>query len=258
MAFVVVNKLNRYKSGVDIVSQVALLVVTHAPEGKNIELFKKLQKDLEKIYGELFITISDLSSPELVNAMEKSRFNVKIIPKKGAAQARREVVEFGLTGESQHFHYCDFDRLLTWSKYHLDELRNLVSNMTNTDYLILGRTERAMNTHPLEWIETEKITNKICSLELGKEVDITAGSCSFSRECANYINNFSKEKMTDAEWPMIIHRIAKMNVEYAQVEGLEYHEDTNGLTRIISDSEKWLGRLQLSLIISESALKVGK
>ena len=64
--------------------------------------------------------------------------------------------------------------------------------------------------------------------------------------------------MTDAEWAMIIHRIAKLNVDYAQVEGLEYHEDTNGITRIISDSEKWLGRLQLSLIISQTALKIGK
>jgi hypothetical protein len=240
------------------VSQVALLAVTHDPKGKNIELIKQLQKDIEEIYGELYITISDLSSAELIKEMESSQFKVKIIPKKGAAQARREVVKFGLTGQSQYFHYCDFDRLLTWSKNHLTELKYLVSDMPNHDYLILGRTERAMNTHPLEWIETEKITNKICSLELGKEVDITAGSCSFSRDCANYINNFSKEKMTDAEWAMIIHRIAKLNVAYAQVEGLEYHEDTNGITRIISDSEKWLGRLQLSLIISETALKIGK
>lgn len=239
-------------------SQVALLTVTHDPKGKNIELFKQLQKDLEGIYRELFITISDLSATDLIKEIERSQFKVKIIPKEGAAQARREVVKLGLTGQSRHFHYCDFDRLLTWSKYHLDELKNLISFMPKHDYLILGRTGRAMSTHPLEWIETEKITNKICSLELGKEVDITAGSCAFSRECASYINHFSKEKMTDAEWAMIIHRLAKLNVEYDQVDGLEYHEDTNGISRMISDSEKWLGRLQLSLMISETALKIGK
>jgi hypothetical protein len=239
-------------------SQVALLTVAHDPKGKNIELFKQLQMDIERIYGELYITISDESSIEFVKEMERSQFKVKIIPKKGAAHARREVVKIGLLGQSQHFHYCDFDRLLTWGKNYLEELKNMVSFMPNHDYLILGRTERALNTHPLEWIETEKITNKICSLELDKEVDITAGSCSFSRKCAIYINNYSKEKMTDAEWVMIIHRIAKLNVAYAQVEGLEYQEDTNGITRIISDSEKWLGRLQLSLIISETALKIGK
>lgn len=238
--------------------QVALLAVTHDPTGNNLNLFKKLQKDLEEVYGELYITISHESSVELIKTIEQSSFNVKLIPKKGAAQARREVLEFGLSGRSQYFHYCDFDRLLTWSNSYLLELKNMVSVMPNYDYLILGRTERAMNTHPLEWIETEKITNKICSLELGKVVDITAGSCSFSRESANYINQYSVEKMTDAEWAMIVHRIAKLNVEYASVEGLEYHDDTNGVTRVMSETEKWLGRLKLSQIISETAHKTGR
>ncbi|WML48804.1 hypothetical protein RCG23_01325 [Neobacillus sp. PS3-34] len=239
-------------------SEIALLTVTHDPQGRNIKLFNKLQKDFDDIYSELFITISEESSIELIKEMERSKFNVKIIPKKGVAQARREVLNLGFLGKSQYYHYCDFDRLLTWGKNHLEELKKLVANIRNYDYLILGRTERAMNTHPLEWIETEKITNKICSFELGKEVDITAGSCSFSRESAEFLVRYSKEKMTDAEWAMIVHRIAKLDVGYIPVEGLEYQEETNGISRITSDSEKWLGRLQLSLIISESAMKIGK
>ncbi|MFJ5770170.1 hypothetical protein [Psychrobacillus sp. NPDC093180] len=185
-------------------------------------------------------------------------FNVKIIPKEGAAQARRNVLDFGLTGKGQYYHYCDFDRILTWGKNHLEELKNVVLDIPNHDYQILGRTERAMQTHPVEWIATEKITNNICSLELGKQVDITAGSCSFSRESAEYINSYSKEKMTDAEWAMIAFRIAKLDIDYRPVEGLEYHEETNGISRIISDTEKWLSRLKLSLIISETASKTGK
>jgi hypothetical protein len=243
---------------VDFVSQVALLAVTHDPTGKNIDLFKQLQNDIKGIYGELFITISEESSMELVSTIEQSSFELKLIPKEGAAQARREVLKFGLSGQSQYFHYCDFDRLLTWSKNHLYELKNIVTDIPNHDYLILGRTKRAMNTHPLEWIETEKITNKICSLELSKEVDITAGSCSFSRESASFINNYSKERMTDAEWPMIVHRIAKLKVDYSSVEGLEYDDEINGVTRVMNESEKWLGRLKLSLIISETAHKTGR
>jgi hypothetical protein len=190
--------------------------------------------------------------------MKKSKFNVKIIPKRGAAPARREVLSFGLSGECEYYHYCDFDRLLTWASIHLNELQQVMSNVMDYDYLILGRTERAMNTHPEEWIETEKITNKICSLELGMSVDITAGSCLFSRVSAEYINKYSKEKMTDAEWAMIVHRIARLPIGYLPVEGLEYQDETNGITRNISDSEKWLGRLKLSSIISETALYTGK
>ncbi|WP_442599888.1 hypothetical protein [Neobacillus sp. D3-1R] len=239
-------------------SQAALLTVTHDPMGKNMNLFNELKKEIKDIYGELYITISDESSIELIKEMEASGFKVKLIPKQGAAQARREVVKFGLSGKSEYYHYCDFDRLLTWGKNHLFELKTTVSKIQNHDYIIFGRTKRAMNTHPVEWIETEKITNLICSLELGKNVDITAGSCAFSRKSAQFINKYSKEKMTDAEWAMIIHRMAKLNIDYTSVEGLEYHDETNGILRVMSESEKWLIRLQLSFIISETALKVGK
>lgn len=239
-------------------TQTALLTVVHDPNGMNIELFKKVKKDIEDIYGELFITISNETASKFVKEIERSRFNVKIIPKQGAAHARREVVSFGLTGKSDYYHYCDFDRLLTWGQNHLDELKTIVSDIPNHDYLILGRTERARNTHPLEWIETEKITNKIFSIEFGQTVDITAGSCSFSKQSAEIINKYSKEKMTDAEWAMIISRMAKLRVDYSAVEGLEYHEDTNGITRNRSESERWLDRLQLSLLISETAYRTGK
>lgn len=239
-------------------SSVALLTVTHDPKGKNLKLFYELQKEFEDIYNELFITISDESSIELIKEIEKSKFNVKIIPKMGVAHARREALNFGLSGKSAFYHYCDFDRLLTWGNNHLDELKKVVLEIQNHNYIILGRTERAMNTHPVEWVETERLTNKICSLELDQEVDITAGSCAFSRKSGEYIHLHSKEKMTDAEWAMIAYRIAKFDIGYTAVEGLEYHEKTNGITRSISDSEKWLGRLDLSYIISESAIKVGK
>lgn len=238
-------------------SKVALIVVTHDPNGKNIELFNELRVHIESIYSELFIAVSEESSTDFIETMQQSDFKTKIIPKKGAGTARREVVKFGLSGQSDYFHYCDFDRLLTWCKYYLNELKTIVSYIPKYDYQILGRTERALNTHPVEWVETEKITNKICSIELGKDVDITAGSCTFSRKCAELINQFSKDKMTDAEWAMIVKRIGGFQVNYLPVDGLEYHEETNGITRQISDSEKWLSRLRLSLIIGESAIRTG-
>ncbi|WP_053365019.1 hypothetical protein [Bacillus sp. FJAT-27245] len=239
-------------------ARTALITVVHDPDGKKIKLFRQLQNDLESTYSELFIAISDQSSAELIEMMEHSRFNVRVIPKKGAAEARREAVKFGLEGDGGHFHYCDFDRLLTWGKNHLEELKKIVQRIPGYDYLILGRTDRAMDTHPVEWKETERITNKIVSLELGQEVDITAGSCAFSRSNAEYIKEYSKGKMTDAEWVMIASRIAKSDVGYLPVEGLEYHEHTNGIQGSRSEAEKWLGRLELSYVISETAVRTGK
>lgn len=237
---------------------IGLICVTHDPIGKNINLIKKHSSLLNKIYKDLFITVSEETNKDLIDELEKSRFNVEIIPKKGAGHARREVLILGLTGCNQYFHYCDFDRLLTWADRYGDELKNTVNEIPNYDYQIFGRTERALNTHPIEWILTEKITNKIFSLELGQEADVTAGSCGFSRQSGQLILDNSKDKMTDAEWPMIIHRIGKMKVGYRSVEGLEYREDVNGYTRQIDDLEKWFGRVKLCYIISESAINTGK
>lgn len=68
----------------------------------------------------------------------------------------------------------------------------------------------------------------------------------------------SKDKMTDAEWQMIVHRIGKMKVDYKAVEGLEYIEDVNGYRKQRDESEKWFGRVKLCYIISESAINTGK
>lgn len=236
----------------------ALVTVIHDPEGKSIQLFKEHKKELEQIYSKLFIAVSEETSRGLITEIEESKFNVKIIPKKGVANARREALKFAFWGISDFYHYCDFDRILTWVKCYPKELREIVEDIPTYDYLILGRTEKAKNSHPIEWIETEKITNHIFSLELGKEVDITAGSCAFSHGSAKFINRYSKAMMTDAEWAMITWRMAKKQLDFRAVEGLEYHEDINGLNWNVSESDKWFNSLKLSLIISETAREIGK
>jgi len=239
-------------------TRIGLITVTHDPKGANLYLIEAFHQKLAEVYTELFITISNETSLEVVEVLENSKFNTKIIPKNGAADARRSAVEFGLQGTSSFYHYCDFDRLLTWCKNHFGELEKLIKEIPNFNYLIIGRSERAFSTHPTAWIETEKITNLICTMELGKEVDITAGSCSFSRVCAEFIHKYSNAKMTDAEWPMIIKRICKQEVGYLNVEGLEYIEDINGTNNETINAQVWLDRLRLSYIISETAINTGK
>lgn len=241
-----------------ILLNTALVTVTHDPEGKNIKLFKEFKRSLEQVYSKLYIAISEETSVELIREFEKSTFNFKVIPKNGAANARREAVKFAIAGICDFYHYCDFDRILTWINCYPKELKKIVDDIPNYDYLILGRTERAKNTHPVEWIETERITNQIFSLEIEKEVDITAGSCAFSHRSAKFIDKYSTARMTDAEWAMIIWRIAKNQLDYCAVEGLEYREDINGLNLNVSESDRWFNRLKLSFIISETARDIGR
>ncbi|WP_342515707.1 hypothetical protein [Sutcliffiella sp. FSL R7-0096] len=240
-------------------NNLGLITITHDPNGRYINLFIKHITYITELYEEIYLTISNQSSKEWEEALKvEPSLNFKTIPKKGTAHARREAVKFGLSGKCDYFHYIDLDRLLTWCDRYPEELRGIIGKIPGHPYTILGRTERAFLTHPEEWVETERITNKICSLELRKEVDITAGSSSFSRECASRITSNSKSDMTDAEWPMIVYRIMKQPIHYIEVEGLEYWEATNSVTREVSEGEEWVGRLKLALIISESAITTGK
>lgn len=236
-------------------NNIALITVIHDIEGKCLRVFNKAKDKFKKLYENVYITVSEETSVKLREELIKNGFKVKIIPKKGAANARREVLKFGLSGGEEYFHYCDFDRILTWIDNYYLELIDIVNSIHHYNYLILGRTPRAFNTHPIEWIETEKITNKIFSIETSLDADITDGSCGFSRECGQCISENSQDKMTDGEWPMIVYRIMEKDISYKAVEGLEYIEDVNGYSKEVKDSDKWFVRLRLSYIISESIMR---
>lgn len=49
------------------------------------------------------------------------------------------------------------------------ELNTFIQNIVDVDYLIIGRTDRAFQTHPEEWQVTETVSNKIMSLQLGNK-----------------------------------------------------------------------------------------
>jgi hypothetical protein len=239
-------------------NNVGLICAIHDPVGKSIDLVNKLASYLSEIYHDIYVTVSEETHIGLSDELRKNGFKTKSIPKKGAANARREVLKFGLAGCNDYFHYCDLDRLLTWADKYGNELRGIVDEIPGHDYLIFGRTERAFKTHPIEWVETERITNKIFSLELGREADVTAGSCGFSRQSAQLISANSKDYMTDAEWAMIVHRIGKMKVDYRAVEGLEYQEEAHVYTGHTDASKKWFRRVSLCYVISKSAVNTGK
>lgn len=238
-------------------NNLGLICVTHDPNGDNLEFIRKHSKTIKDLYDDIYIAVSDESDSCVLDELTQSGYHVNVIPKKGAANARREALRLALSGTNQHYHYCDFDRLLTWIDNYENELKETLKEIALTEFLILGRTKRALNTHPIEWIETENITNRIFSLELGQDADVTAGSCGFSRASACLILEYSKAKMTDAEWPMIVKRIGKKEILNKAVEGLEYREDLNKSTKKQSKSEDWFGRLRLCYIISESAIRTG-
>ncbi|QSO52859.1 hypothetical protein JZ785_02715 [Alicyclobacillus curvatus] len=223
-----------------------------------MDFIRRAAPTLRSVYSAMYIAVSDETAKDVRIEVERGGFATRMVPKAGAANARRDALRFAGTTSFEYFHYCDLDRMLTWALNYPDELRQIKDEIIKHDYTVLGRTERAFHTHPESWVKTETITNHICSLELGFDVDITAGSCGFSSKSLHLILQHSESTMTDAEWAMIVRRIGKGSVGYRRVEGLEYVEDING--RPLStqlDANSWLGRLRLSYLISEPAISTG-
>jgi hypothetical protein len=237
---------------------IALTCIIHDPQAKMLPFIKESKSKLLSLgYTRKYITVSDQTSEKIIKELKTCGFEINIVPKAGCAAARREAVKFMRNRSHAYYHYCDFDRLLTWIREDAHELEYAKDKLKKNDYVIIGRTEFAFQTHPVPWQQTEEITNKIFSLELGKDVDITAGSCAFSNKVISYLVEHSKDRMTDAEWPMIVHRIAKLPIEYVAVNGLKYEEELNGTNKQEDTADAWMGRLRLAYIISESAVTTG-
>lgn len=238
--------------------QVCLVCVVHDIQGRYVNFVRQAAPILADLYSEMCIAVSDQTSGTLVAELQKGGFKTRIVPKAGAANARRDALRFAVGTPYRHFHYCDLDKALTWVLNDASELKEVQDDIDKHDYLIVGRTQQAFYSHPDSWVKTEEITNHIASLELGFEVDITAGSCGLSRHAVESILKHSVAQMTDAEWAMIVRRIAHGTVGYRAVRGLKYVEEVNGPLNDQLDSNSWLSRLRLSYIISQSAILTGK
>ena len=237
---------------------ICLVCVVHDKEGRYVEYVRRAAPTLRAVYPHRYIAISDQTSDLLESELRESGFEVRRVPKAGASNARRDALRFVQHTPFGHFHYCDLDRILTWALTEADELASVKTDITNCDYIIFGRTTRAFRTHPESWVRTEEITNHIFSLELGQEVDVTAGSCGFSKASLESILVHSTDKPTDSEWPMIIHRIAEGSIGYRAVEGLAYAEEINGPGPEQNDARTWVTRVRLCHLISSAAMTTGR
>lgn len=198
----------------------------HDPKGDWRRIIEQAP-DINEFYDGLFAVATDVTAPKTVKILEARGWAV--IVQKGReglisiGDGRRLALEAGLeTG--QHIHFNDFDRLLYWVTHHPDELRSIVKEIPNHDFLILGRTQGALESHTRAQIETECLVNKVFSLIIGWYSDIVVGSRGVSERAARLIleHSIAEYCNTDAEWPLIVHHLSDMKIDYIEVDGMGY------------------------------------
>jgi hypothetical protein len=183
---------------------------------------------------------------------------------------RRQLLRLGLAIGADYLHLCDFDRALHWAATYPDELGQTVAAVPGYDFLVLGRTLRAFETHPPYQTQTEMPANYIFGLVYGQEMDIAAGSRALSRRAAECLVAHSQELGVgvDAEWPLLLRRVGDMKIGYRACEGLEFEtadrfgseiEAAGGpaawVEAMNSSPQRWVYRLRLATEIAEAAAR---
>ena len=187
------------------------------------------------------------------------------------AKGRYMALKKAIETPADYIHYADMDRLLHWVETRPDEWMHIIEQIEKFDFIIFGRTNTATLTHPQALIATEKISNQVVSHFLNREMDVSAGSKSFSRSAAQFLVDHGRPDNsigTDAEWPILLKQ-AGFGLEYIQVNGLDWESaDQFQLHAAIVEEQKqaaaiydadpthWLRRMEIADEIVQTALDV--
>lgn len=223
-----------------------LLTTVHDPHGKLVEATQNELLSIAELYAGMVVEMTDNTDPRLKHLLSNVA-HIHYNPPGDIANARRLLIRNGLLLQpAGHFHFADYDRLLHWWIHYPDELRQVVAVIPDYDFVVLGRTERAMQTHPFVQRQTERLINRLFAHAFGQRIDPLTASRGISNRAAQVINAYScavGPAGVDVEWPILAGesafpqgvapfdlRLTKVSA-YIPVEGLEYESDTFGIGR---------------------------
>ena len=217
-------------------SDVVLLGAVHDPEGRIAALLPADLPLLQRQYARIVALCGAATRPTTVAALRRQ--GVTVISGADIPLNARPYALGVMAAHTEwaHVHLCDFDSALHWARAWPDELDRVNATIAAHDFLLLGRTARAMGTLPEAQRETERLINLLFARttggldpwRLGDEsdtpIDICTGAWGFSRRGIAALHAASR--VTDigfhAEWPLIVRDTPDLRCAYLPCEGLEY------------------------------------
>jgi len=182
---------------------------------------------------------------------------------------RRAVLELALQLDAQLLVLCDFDRMIHWATQHPTELAQVVAQLAAHDFTVLGRTDRAFNSHPRVQRDTETIINSLYATVSGFSWDVTAAARGLSRRATTAILAGCPDETIgiDVAWPLFLQHSGGFSLGYIATEGLEFETaDRYGdeiaaiggiaswLAQLDADPRQWIQRLDMARVEVEALL----
>ncbi|MEQ7005676.1 hypothetical protein ABN028_05680 [Actinopolymorpha sp. B17G11] len=119
--------------------------------------------------------------------------------------------------------YSDLDNALRWIEADRIEVERHLEELP-ADFVVISRTDRAMNGCPRRLRDTEAIVNHIYQLATGRTWDLMFAVRAMSPEAASVVVEHGSEDTiaNGVEWPLIVEQ-GGLGVAYREADGLSYH-----------------------------------
>jgi len=246
---------------------VTLAVIYHDPQGDLCQQIVRTLPTLTNIFGGLTVRASHIADKRSLALFVSAGALVEVQSLEQAAQgpklglARRTAVALALQLNCPFVFYCDCDRILHWADWYPEELARVAARVVDYDFTMLGRTNRAFDSHPRIQRDTEAIVNHVFNVVSGHAWDVVAGARGLSRRAAEAIlaGCPDEEVSTDVSWPLFLKRAGGFSLGYMPAEGLEFETaDRYGddvarvggqaqwLAQLDADPRQWAHRLDLA------------
>ena len=252
------------------------LATTWHPRGE-LPRFTRLLPLLEREYAWIVIVLLPGDDPTIEEKFASGEFSshtkLALSVNEGRSSGRYMALKKAVETSAEFVHYVDMDRLLHWVETRPDEWKQALGEIERFDAIIFGRTQAALLSHPQALISTEMISNQVVSYLLQAEMDVSAGSKSFSRTAAQYLVEHSRTDHSigsDAEWPILLKK-AGFRLQYIPVDGLDWesadqyqsqaadHDVQSNAARVYdTDPVHWSHRVEIAAEIIQTALEVSR
>ena len=224
----------------------------HDPEFRLKSHLNNVVSKISKLFIKSVVCLTPTTPDEVYKFLTNYGIFVEIGPSMKQIDMYRHAIKTTLNhinnAQTQRILYMDFDRLIHWCNKFPVEFTEIIQKNLDVDYLHIGRTSRAFETHPDTQKETENIVNEVCSNLLGfKETrDIISVCYIFTKELGEKILKIKNTTTTGfyGSWPVYLWNWAASK-RYIEVEGLEWETPDRFKTEIAQIGYNiWLKKFQ--------------
>lgn len=246
--------------------KINLATTIHDPKAGMKWMSDKYLDKLKQLFSGIFLSSGPETEKNYLKKLKEE--NINLNERKGCKIGRNyfDSIKRAYKNDPDYVFYCDFDRVLHWTKDHFEELKQLIKFLDQqkedgVDYIVSQRTESGYKEHQDSLYLTEQLPNKIISekMDLSSQKDFLAGCFIFSREAAQIIvDDGSYDNLAFfGSWPVLLKQKG-VNIEYKKFKGLgwetaDWHREEvqqaggkDELRKKLNSKEEWRKRVKMA------------